>query len=403
MTQIAILGFGIVGSGAAEVLTTASARSGRISRSPIVIKKILDLRTFPDSPFGHLITHDFNEILSDPDISIVVEAMGGAHPAYDFTKTALEAGKSVVTSNKQVVASFGAELLTVAKEHGVRYLFEASVGGGIPIIHPLTHDFAANRITRIDGILNGTTNYMLTRMIAAGIDFSAALFEAQQKGYAEADPTADVEGFDAARKIVILAALAFGKLLCPDKIPCRGISSITTDDTKTAATFGYALKLIAHAEKIGERVLCTVEPRLVKQSHQLAHVDDVFNGVLINGDQVGDVLFYGQGAGRLPTASAVAADVIEAALNPAPTAYTPVFTAAKEADYADPTTASAAFCFSFSGNEPDAEKVRAVFGNCPIVTLPGRVAVISYVMTRRDAEKTAAAVGLPLLSCYPLL
>ena len=402
MTKIAILGFGVVGSGAAEVLTTAS-RDPKHAVLPVEIKRILDLRTFENSPFGRLVTRDFGEILADPEISIVVEAMGGAHPAYDYTKAALEAGKSVVTSNKLVVAEFGAELLQIAKEHGVRYLFEASVGGGIPVIGPLTHDFSANRITHIDGILNGTTNYMLTRMVEAGIDFSAALKEAQQKGFAEADPTADIEGHDAARKIVILAALAFGKLLSPARIPCRGISRVTVGDIKAAAAFGYALKLIAHTEMINGRVLCTVEPRLVPHAHPLAPIGGVFNGVLVNGDQVGDVLFYGQGAGKLPTASAVASDVIEAAVHPAPDAYTPVFTVADEADYADPDAERTAFCFSFAAADTDKSRITAALGACDVLTLPDRVAAVSGPMTRRDAEAAVAAVGLPLLSLYPLL
>jgi len=401
MTHIAILGFGVVGSGVAEVLQAASD-AGK-APAAVAVKRILDLRDFPESPFGSLVTHDFGDILGDREISVVVEAMGGIHPAYEFTKAALEAGKSVVTSNKQVVAAHGPELLELAKKHGVRYLFEASVGGGIPVIHPLTHDFTANRITRIDGILNGTTNFMLTRMLTAAIDFSAALKEAQANGFAEADPTADVEGHDAARKIVILAALAFGKLLSPENISCRGITKITVQDSRTAAAFGCALKLIAHAEMIGRRVLCTVEPRLVPGEHPLSHIDGVFNGVLVNGDQVGDVMFYGQGAGKLPTASAVAADVVEAAVNPAPTAFDPVFTAAGEADYADPQAAENAFCFSFAAADADRQKIAAVLGDCRMLTLPGRVAAISGEMTRRDAEKTAAAIGLPLLSLYPLL
>lgn len=401
MIQIAILGFGVVGSGVAEVLTAAPF--DKIPAAPVAVKRILDLRDFPHSPFADRITHDFNDILRDDEISIVVEAMGGLHPAYDFTKAALTAGKSVVTSNKQVVAACGAELLNIAKEHHVRYLFEASVGGGIPVIYPLTHDFTANRVERIDGILNGTTNYMLTRMPTAAIDFSAALKEAQANGFAEADPTADVEGHDAARKIVILAALAFGKLLCPEKIACRGISSVTAQDSRTAVAFGYALKLIAHAERIGGRVLCTVEPRFVAAEHPLSHIDGVFNGVLVRGDRVGDVMFYGQGAGKLPTASAVVADVIEAAVNPAPTAYTPVFVAADGADYADPQAEKTAFCFSFAATDADRDKIEAVLGDCRMLTLQGRVAAVSGEMTRRDAEKAAAAVGLPLLSLYPLL
>ena len=403
MIQIAILGFGVVGSGTAEVLTDNRDLLEKTLGQPLTIKKILDLRDFPQSPFCRLITHDINDILNDEEISIVVEAMGGLHPAYDFTKAALTAGKSVVTSNKQVVAACGAELLALAKEKGVRYLFEASVGGGIPVIGPLSLDLAANRIRRIDGILNGTTNYILTRMFSAGVDFAAALAEAQQKGYAEADPTADVEGYDAARKIVILAALAFGKLLCPENILCRGVSGVTTDDMQTAEAFGYVLKLICRAEKIGERVLATVEPRFVPATHQLAHIEGVFNGILIEGDMVGDILLYGQGAGKLPTASAVAGDVIEAAAHPSPLPAPLPFAAAADADYADAEAVPSPFCFSFAASDGAREKITAVLGPCQTVALPRRVAAVSALMTRRDAEKAAAAVGLPLLSLYPLL
>ena len=403
MIQIAILGFGVVGSGTAEVLTQNRDLLEKTLGQPLTIKKILDLRDFPQSPFCRLITHDINDILNDEDIAIVVEAMGGLHPAYDFTKAALTAGKSVVTSNKQVVAARGAELLALAKEKGVRYLFEASVGGGIPVIGPLGLDLAANRITRIDGILNGTTNHILTRMFSAGVDFAAALAEAQQKGYAEADPTADVEGYDAARKIVILAALAFGKLLCPEKIVCRGVGNVTTDDMQTAEAFGCVLKLIGHAEMIGERVLCTVEPRFVPATHQLAHIEGVFNGILIEGDMVGRVWLCGPGAGKLPTASAVAGDVIEAAAHPSPLPAPLPFATAAEADYADAEAVPSPFCFSFAAKDDAREKIAAVFGPCETVTLPCRISFISAPMTRRDAEKAAAAVGLPLLSLYPLL
>ncbi len=403
MIHVAILGFGVVGGGTAEVLTQNHDLLEKTLGQPLSLKRILDLREFPGSPFASLVTHDINDILNDRDISIVVEAMGGLHPAYDFTKAALAAGKSVVTSNKQVVASRGAELLALAKEKGVRYLFEASVGGGIPVIGPLRRDLAANRVTRIDGILNGTTNYILTRMLSAGVDFGAALAEAQQKGYAEADPAADVEGHDAARKIVILAALAFGKLLCPERILCRGVGSVTTDDMQTAEAFGCVLKLIGHAEKIGERVLCTVEPRLLPAAHPLASINDVFNGILIEGDTVGRVWLCGPGAGKLPTASAVAGDVIEAAAHPAPPAADLPFRAADEEDYADAQAAVSAFCFSFAAGDDAREKIAAVPGQGQIIAQPGRISCISAPMTRRDAEKAAAAVGLPLLSLYPLL
>ena len=255
MVNVAILGFGVVGSGAAEVLTDNRRVIEKNLGKTVAVKRILDLRDFPDSPFGTLVTHDFNDILNDPEISIVAEMMGGSHPAYDFTKACLEAGKSVVTSNKEVVANFGAELLELAAKNGVRYLFEASVGGGIPIIRPMVNDLASNEILSVNGILNGTTNYILTKMLDEGADYAEVLKDAQKKGYAEANPAADVEGLDAARKIVILAALSFGKLLNPNKIYCEGITKISSEDAETAKAFGCSVKLIGHTELVNGKVL----------------------------------------------------------------------------------------------------------------------------------------------------
>lgn len=325
MVNIAILGFGVVGSGTAEVLTkNLSLIEERIHRK-LNIKYILDLRDFPDSPFGHLVTHDFDQILNDPEVTIVAEMMGGSHPAYDFSLACLRAGKSVVTSNKEVVATFGDELLAEARAHGVRYLFEASVGGGIPIIRPLTNDLSANEILSVDGILNGTTNYILTQMRTEGTAFADALKAAQQKGYAEADPTADIQGIDAARKIVILAALSYGTLLDPNGIHTEGITAITTEDMEIARTLGYAIKLIGHCEKIGDKVLAMVSPRLIPLSNPLHTIDDVFNGILVDTDMLGTSLFYGRGAGKLPTASAVVGDIIDIAKNPSTDVAAPVF------------------------------------------------------------------------------
>ncbi len=325
MANIAILGFGVVGSGVAEVLTqNAELIEARIHQK-LNIKYILDLRDFPDSPFGHLVTHDFNTILNDPEVTIVAEMMGGSHPAYDFSLACLKAGKSVITSNKEVVANFGVELLAAAEENNVRYLFEASVGGGIPIIRPLANDLSANSIRSIDGILNGTTNYILTKMQTENSAFADALSEAQKKGYAEANPTADVEGIDAARKVVILAALAFGKLISPDKIYREGISKITTEDFDIAKQLGYSIKLIAHTEKIGDKILAMVSPRLVPLSNPLHSVEDVFNGIMVDTDMLGTAMFYGRGAGKLPTASAVVSDIIDAAKIPTFDDTFPVF------------------------------------------------------------------------------
>lgn len=311
MKKIAILGFGVVGSGVAEVLTQNKAIIESKLNNAIEIKYILDLRDFPDSPFNDKVVHDFNVILSDEEISIVVEAMGGSHPAYDFSKAALLAGKNVVTSNKEVVATFGTELLEIARENGVRYLFEASVGGGIPIIRPINNDLVANKITSIDGILNGTTNYILTQMNENGTSFEEALKDAQAKGYAEADPTADVEGIDAARKIVILSSLAFGKRVPVESVHTEGITQIKPEDFDIAKKLGYTIKLIAHAELINGKIYASVCPRFVPFSNPLAHISDVYNGILVGANMLDKVLFYGKGAGKLPTASAVVADIMD--------------------------------------------------------------------------------------------
>ena len=311
MISIALLGFGCVGSGTAEVLTENKKLIESRLGCEYKIKYILDLRDFPDSPFGDLVVHDFNRILEDDEVSVVAEMMGGSHPAYDFTKACLEAGKSVVTSNKEVVASFGVELCEIAATHGVRYMFEASVGGGIPIIRPMMTDLASNKINSINGILNGTTNYILTAMRDDGKSFSDALGEAQRLGYAEANPAADVEGKDAARKTVILGAIASGKLVSPEAISTEGITNISLCDVELAQTLGYSIKLIGHAEDRDGKLLAFVSPMAVSESNPLARIDGVFNGILVNANMVGDVMFYGPGAGKLPTASAVVADIVD--------------------------------------------------------------------------------------------
>lgn len=312
MIQIAILGYGTVGSGVYEITQKNAKSIKRKSGKEIVVKRILDLREFDDHPHKELFTKDFDDILNDSDISIVVETIGGLEPAYRFTKSALLAGKSVVTSNKELVATHGTELLRIAREQNVNYLFEASVGGGIPIIRPLNGCLAANEITEIFGILNGTTNYILTKMIKDGESFADALRQAQEKGYAERNPEADVEGHDACRKICILASLAFGKAVDADKIHTEGITNITLEDVREAADLGYVIKLIGYTKKTEDgRTICRVSPMLVPEGNPLSGVEDVFNAIMVRGDSIGDVMFYGRGAGKLPTASAVVADVID--------------------------------------------------------------------------------------------
>ena len=314
MVNVAILGFGVVGSGVAEVLATNGPHIDQKVDDLIRLKYILDVRDFPDSPFADKVVHDFSVIENDPEVSIVVETIGGAKAALDFTRRALRAGKSVVTSNKELVAEHGCELLKLAAEQGVSYLFEASVGGGIPILRPLNQCLAANEIEEITGILNGTTNYILTRMIRGGLSFDAALKEAQANGYAEQDPTADIEGHDACRKICILASLAFGRHIYPRQVPAEGITGVTLSDVAWAEACGKKLKLLGRAIRQADgRVCAYVSPHLVDVENPLAGVEDVFNAIAVKGNAIGDVMFYGRGAGKLPTASAVVADVIDIA------------------------------------------------------------------------------------------
>ncbi|MCI5843640.1 MAG: homoserine dehydrogenase [Clostridiales bacterium] len=314
MIQIAVMGFGTVGAGVAEILQTNGALLEKRLGEAVALKYILDIRDFPDSPFGALVAHDFETIVNDPELDVVVETIGGAGVAYEYTRRALLAGKHVVTSNKELVATRGRELLTLAEEKNVNYLFEASVGGGIPILRPLQQCLAANEIEEVFGILNGTTNYILTRMVRSGITFEAALKEAQAMGYAEQDPTADVEGQDACRKICILADLAFGREVLPEQVPTEGISGVTLRDVEIVEKAGWRVKLLGRAVRRADGSICAyVAPHLVEEHHPIAAVEDVFNAVMVRGNAVGEVMFYGPGAGKLPTASAVVADVIDAA------------------------------------------------------------------------------------------
>ncbi len=310
--KIAIMGFGVVGSGVGEVITKNQENLIKKCGEPIEIAHILDLRDFPDSEFN-CFTKDFNDILNDPEVGIVVETMGGTKPAYEFSKQLLLAGKSVITSNKELVAAHGTELLQIARERNLNYLFEASVGGGIPIIRPMFSCLTAGEATDVFGILNGTTNYILTQMFQKGETFDNALRAAQQKGYAEADPTADVEGHDTCRKIAILSALAFGNEVLTERIPTEGITKITAEDVAYAEKLGYSIKLIGHATKAKDGgVYAAVFPAFVPKSNPLAGINDVFNGIIVKGEDLGDVMFYGRGAGKLPTANAVVADVVDA-------------------------------------------------------------------------------------------
>ena len=310
MANVAILGYGVVGSGVAEVLTENREGIARRSGGPIGLSYILVRRDFPDSPFRDKMVRDFSVIENDPSVDIVVEVIGGVGAAKDYTERALRAGKSVVTANKELVAEHGCELLELARANGVSYLFEASVGGGIPIIRPLSQCLAANEIEAVSGILNGTTNYILTRMSKGGLSFADALKEAQEKGYAEADPTADIQGIDVCRKICILASLAFGRQVYPRQVATQGITEVTLFDQRWAEAAGFRIKLLGRAlRREGGRLTVYVAPHLIPASEPLAGVEDVFNAITVRGNAVGEVMFYGQGAGKRPTASAVVADV----------------------------------------------------------------------------------------------
>lgn len=311
--KIAIMGYGTVGSGVAEVIDTHEKSIFKSTGGEkMEVARILDLRDFPGDKHEAALTKDFNDILNDDEIKVVAETMGGVNPAFDFTTKLLKAGKSVVTSNKELVAQKGLELLQTAKESGVNYLFEASVGGGIPIIRPLSQCFAANNIMGIAGILNGTTNFILTKMIEDDMSFEDALRMAQENGYAEKDPTADVEGHDACRKVCILASLAFGKHVYPSQVETEGISNITLEDVSYIQSANGVIKLLGQIEYINDdEIAAFVSPAVVYNGSQLASVRDVFNAILVRGDAVGDVCFYGRGAGKLPTASAVVADMAD--------------------------------------------------------------------------------------------
>ncbi len=312
---VAVMGYGTVGSGVVEVFNKNHDSIVRSStRDSLDLKYILDLRDFPDDPNEDKFIKDFNIILNDADVKIVVETMGGLHPAFEFVSSLLKAGKSVVTSNKELVAAKGYELLTLAEENNVNFLFEASVGGGIPIIRPITQCLAANEIDEIAGILNGTTNFILTMMIEKNMTFADALKLAQDNGYAEKDPTADIEGHDACRKICILASLCFGKHVYPDAVYTEGITKITLEDVAYIQNYGGVIKLLGRAKRLEDgKISAVVSPAVVMHGSQLASVTDVFNAILVRGDAIGDVVFYGKGAGKLPTASAVVADVIDCA------------------------------------------------------------------------------------------
>jgi homoserine dehydrogenase len=312
MISIAVLGYGTVGSGVVEVLNKNYESINKKAGQEIHLKYVLDLREFPGSQIEDILIHDYEQILNDEEIKVIAEVMGGIEPAYTFVKNALMRGKSVVTSNKELVAKHGAELLEIAKEKNINFLFEASVGGGIPIIRPLNQSLTADEIYEITGILNGTTNYILSKMSVEGLSFEQVLKEAQDKGYAERNPEADVEGYDACRKIAILSSLAFGMHVDYEDIYTEGITKISQRDMAYAKALNLDIKLLASCKKVGNKVYAFVSPMMISATHPLSHVHDVFNAILVKGNVIGEVMFYGRGAGKLPTASAVVADIVDA-------------------------------------------------------------------------------------------
>ncbi len=398
--NVAILGFGVVGSGVAEVITQNAEHIKENSNVSLRVTKILDIRDFPDSEFAPLMTKNFDEILSDDSISIVCETMGGVNPAFDFVSKCLMKGKHVVTSNKELVATRGFELLQLARENNVNFLFEASVGGGIPIIRPLSRCLAGNNVNEVAGILNGTSNFILTKMIVDGMSFADALSLAQEKGYAEKDPTADVEGFDALRKICILASLCFGTHVYPDGIYTEGISKITLEDVAFAENYDSVIKLIARAKKIAEdKITVMVTPCLVKNSSMLSGVSDVFNACLVRGDMTGDVLMYGKGAGKLATASAVVGDVIDCAANDKERKFfgwsdeRPDFVAS----YLENETA-----FYVRGTDADKAEIESIFGKVQYLNrnsqAENEIAFVTPVMKESDFGTKLSELKINLIT-----
>ena len=391
MIQTAVMGYGTVGSGVVEVLNTNQESINRRAGDAINIKYVLDLREFPGDPIESKLIHDFETIINDPEIRIVVEVMGGVEPAYTFTKRCLEAGKSVCTSNKELVARHGAELLEIAKERELNYLFEASVGGGIPIIRPLNSSLTADEIIEITGILNGTTNYILSQMTHEGIDFDTALKEAQEKGYAERNPEADVEGYDACRKIAILTSLASGCQVDYEDIYTEGITKVTAEDIKYARKMGRAIKLLATSKKENGRFFAMVAPFLISELHPLYSVNDVFNAIFAKGNVLGDVMFYGSGAGKLPTASAVVADVVDAAKHLHRNIMT--FWSSQKLELTDLSDAKRRFFVRVKGDKKkDAIKMAEIFGPIEVVTadLAGEFGFITGEYTEAEYQERAA-------------
>lgn len=391
MVNVAVLGYGTVGSGVVEVINENREKICKKAGTEIHIKYVLDLLDFPGDPIQEKIVHDFDTILQDPEVEIIAEVMGGTNPAYKFVKAALEAGKSVCTSNKELVAKYGPELLEIAKSKNRNFLFEASVGGGIPIIRPLNASLTADEISEITGILNGTTNYILTKMDREGLPFEQVLKEAQDLGYAERNPEADVEGYDACRKIAILASLAFGKHVDFEEIYTEGITKITDVDFKYAKQLKTSIKIFGKAKKADDKFYALVAPVMIDSTHPLYAVNDVYNGILVEGNMVGKVMFYGSGAGKLPTASAVVADIVDAAKH----INTNVMQqwSSKKLELTDIKNSAKRFFVRVEGNAKQRwEEVEKAFGKAELVQVEGlenEFGFVTPILTEENYENAA--------------
>ncbi len=384
MINIAVLGHGVVGSGVVEVVDQHKNSISKKAKEEIYVKKILDIRDFPGLSYSDKFTKDFNEILNDDSIQIVAEVMGGIHPAYEFVKQCLENGKSVVSSNKELVAAKGQELLEVALQNNVNFLFEASVGGGIPILRPIVQCLAANDLYEVLGILNGTTNFVLTKMAKENMSFDDALKLAQQLGYAERDPSADVDGHDACRKICILASIAFGKHVYPEQVKTEGIRNITLAEKEYADIFGGVIKLIGRCKLLEDgKITADVYPAIVSKDNQLSSVDDVFNAIMVRGDAIGDVMFYGRGAGKMPTASAVVADIIDCVKHLSARKY--LYWEEGYKDYVVPSTVnSSKFFICLKAEDGLKEKINASFNNVKYLERNGASDEIAFVTDKEN-------------------
>ena len=393
MINIAVLGYGTVGSGVVEVITTNKESIAKRIGDDINIKYVLDLREFPNSPIEKILVHDFDTIVNDEEVDIVVEAMGGTNPAYSFAKASLEHGKSYCTSNKELVAKYGPELLKLSEKMNKNFLFEASVGGGIPIIRPLNQSLTADEIMEITGILNGTTNYIMTKMSKEGLDFDTVLKEAQELGYAERNPEADVEGYDACRKIAILTSLAYGQHVDYEDIYTEGITKITDIDFKYAAKLGKVIKLFGKSRRAGDKFFAMVAPFMIDDNNTLYSVNGVLNGILVKGNVLGDVMFYGSGAGKLPTASAVVSDVVDAAKHK--NTHIMQIWSSKKLELSDIADAKSRFFVRISGSaDMKMEEIADQFGEVKPVSVDGvtgEFAFVTQVMSEAEFEKAAEA------------